>query len=180
MGHEPVNAPHQEVVRQILFQPAPFLPAVVAKNFAQAAPLFARVNGRQRAAQVPQHIVVKQPAAVLPHQPVGAIPFSLGQHLPANAVDAGHVLAGKPPEIMSQGTAAAKMLVVVLDQMADVFHPVLVAPAADLPGKIPLYGAGDSIHVCKAHPGSGTRVVLPFPQQRQIANKVFAPFGAQF
>lgn len=46
VGNEMVDAPHQKVVRQILFQPHPLRPAVVAEDLAHGPTLLAGLDGR--------------------------------------------------------------------------------------------------------------------------------------
>ena len=110
------------------------------------------------------------------HEVAGADVLALGQNLSADVVDAGPVLSGQTAEIVAEARTGAGVLVIVLDQMADVLHAVRAAPVTDLEGEAVLHLQGDSVHVIAAHHGLQIFVKILLPDQRQEAAIVRAPF----
>ena len=163
MGHEMVHAPDQEVIGQVLLQPDALLPAVVSEYLAHAVAALRRVDGRQRSAQPAQHEVIEPPVPRLSPHAEGAVPLALGQHLATDIVDARHVLPGEAPEVVAEAAAGAGVLVVVLDQMADVPDPMRTTPGADLLRKVFLHQPGHGVHIGKPRlgAGGGIKVLLP-------------------
>ena len=93
--------------------------------------------------------------------------LALGQHLAADVVNARHILALQAAEIMPQAGACAAVLAVILDDMADVAHTVVVAPGGDLFAEIAPYQTGQTVHVRGVDAGSFIAAVLrEQPRQR--------------
>src|SRR5699024_8420689 len=92
---------------------------------------------------------------------------ALGQHLAADVVNARHVLALQAAEIMPETGPGAAVLAVILDDMADVAHTVVMAPGGDLFAEIAPYQTGQTVHVRGVDAGSFIAAVLrEQPRQR--------------
>ena len=165
--HEPVDAAHEEMVGQVFFQPDALGPAVVAKNLAHGVAAFGRFNGRGTLGQGGQAVVVEGAITRAAHIVHPRFILALGQHLAADVVNARHVLALQATEIMPEAGPGAAVLAVILDDMADVAHTVVVAPGGDLFAEIAPYQPGQTVHVRGVDAGSFIAAVLrEQPRQR--------------
>ena len=153
VGHKVVDAPYQKVVRQVLLQPDALLPSVVAENLAHGVACLARLKGRGAGRQGAQSVVVELPVAGAALGVQGGAVLPLGQHLAADVVDARHVLALEPPEEVPQAGAGAAVLAVVLDDVANVRHPPLMAPVRHLLAEVLPHQLCHQIHVGRVEPG---------------------------
>ncbi len=146
MGHQVVYAPDQEVIRQKLLFSHPRLPSVSPEVFTQAPSLLFRIHRSQRGSQLSTNIVVKAGLVVnLWILPSGGV-FTVYHHLAADVVDSRHVLAGKPPKVVSQTDAQIRVEVAVLQHVADVLHAVIRTPPSDLFRKALLHQTGGHLH----------------------------------
>ena len=68
---------------------------------------------------------------------------------------------------MAEAGAAAGVLALVLDEMADIAHAVSPAPVPDLTGKILPDQPGDGIHVLAAYLGGLVCIRIRIPQKRE-------------
>ena len=127
-----IDPAHHKMVCQISFQPHTFFPSIISEDLTHRTILFSRVNGCRAGCQPPECKMIKFPVSF--RAQVGNIfdILSLRQHLSADIINARHILSGKSPEKMSQTGTAPRMLIIVLDQMADILHTMFPAPAADL------------------------------------------------
>ena len=165
--HEPVDAAHEEMVGQILFQPDALGPAVVAEDLAHRVAALARLDGRGALGQRGEAIVVEGAVAGLVHVVDAGFILALGQHLTADVVDACHVLALQAAEIVAEACAGAAVLAVVLDQVADVAHAVVVAPGGELFAEIGPHKPGQAVHVNGVDAGgAGAGVLMEQAGQR--------------
>ena len=174
VGHKVVDAPHQKVVRQVLLQPDALLPSVVAENLAHGVACLARLKCRGAGRQGAQAVVVELPVAGAALGVQGGAVLPLGQHLAADVVDARHVLALEPPEEVPQAGAGAAVLAVVLDDVADVRHPPLMAPVRHLLAEVLPHQLCHQIHVGRVEPGRFLAAVLG-EQPGQLLPPAWAP-----
>ena len=179
VGHKAVDAPHQKVVGQVFFQLHALGPAVVAKDLAHRVAGLARLDGRGAGRQVAQLEMVKSAVPRLGQVAGFGGVLTLGQHLAADVVDAGHILTVQPAEVMPQAGAGAGVGVAVLDHMADVPHAVRAAPAADLARKVLPHQPGHSVHVGVADAGSLAGVGGVIPQKVEQVCPACAQAGFQ-
>ena len=101
--------------------------------------------------------------------------LSLRQHLSADIIDARHVLTGQSAKIMSKARSAPRMLVVVLDQMTDVFHAMRRAPIPQLPGEILLHPPGHPVHIDVSDLCRQAFSEFSFPQKGQVLYVLRSP-----
>ena len=80
---------------------------------------------------------------------------------------------------MAQAAAAAEVLVVVLDKVSNVLHPVLPAPVSNLAGEIPTNRLGHRVHINLPDLGGFAAVKVLLPQQRQVPGEIPAQSGPQ-
>jgi len=94
--------------------------------------------------------------------------------LTANVVDARHILAAKAAEVMTQAASCTGMLVVVLNQVADVFPPMRMAPGTNLLGEVTFHQTSHGVHVGQVHLRSGGGIEMLLPQQQQQPDPIIA------
>ena len=166
VGHKVVDAPDEEMVRQIFFQPEAFLPAVVAENLAHGAPGLPGLQCGSALAQLAEAVMEEDAVPREVRGGQGGLILALGIHLAADIVDARHILAGQAPEVMAEAGAGPAVMAVVLNDVADVHDAVLPAPGSELLGEVLLHQPGQAVHVQRVNPGGfGPGILVPQPLQ---------------
>ena len=140
-----VHTPHQEMIQQEFFELNALRPAVGSEDFTHGAAFFQGLNGSCGGSQFAQDIVVEMAVPLL--EGISRKLLPLGQYLTANIVNTSHILPRKAAEIVTQAAAGAAVLVVILDEVADVLHAMLPAPVSKLEGKIFPHGFRHGIHI---------------------------------
>ena len=150
VGDKPVNSSHQHMIRQPFHQSYSFGPAIGTKYFTHGPSLFGRIQVGQGAAKLGKAKVEEFPV------PVGGNPLVAGScktrhYLQKHHIHTGHILSPLCPEIVADAAAQPSMGIVVLNNMADVFHSAITAPAPCLTGKAFVHQKGYHVHVIKAY-----------------------------
>ena len=120
---------HQQMIQKILHIPHPEAPSIGAEQLAHGPALLLRLQMPAGRPQLPERIMekfsvaVRHRVALLHRRPV--------EDLPADAVNARHMLSGHGPEIMGRPHAQPAVDPVVLHHMSDIFHAVVLAPGPD-------------------------------------------------
>ena len=175
MGHKVVDAPHHEVVGEVFFQCRAFAPSVIAEDLAHRVPVLFGFNGGCGRGERAEGKVVERTVPVVLPLAADIQVFALGQDLPADIVNPGHILSLQAAEIMPETGAAARVLPVVLNEMPDIAHAVCAAPGADLFGEILLHKARDDIHIAPSCLRSQVRVGVLIPEKRQAGGPRRSP-----
>ena len=174
-----VDAAHEEVVGQVFFEPYAFLPAVVSEDLAHGAAGLFGLDGCRGVRELPEEIMVELAVSVGENVIVVGDILALREDLTSDVVDAGHILSPEAAEIVAQRGARAGVVVVVLDEVADVFHAALAAPVPDLLREILPDQAGDGVHVGVAKAGGLLRIGVLNPHEGKELLKVCAETAAE-
>ena len=112
--------------------------------------------------------MVEHAVSVLERAIVVADIFLSRKNLSPDIVNSCHILSAQSPEIVSQGASQSRMMVIILNQVTDIFHTVLSAPASDLLGEVLLDQSCHCIHIGITQICSQIRIRSVLPQKWKL------------
>ena len=176
VGSELVDASHQHVAGQPFHQAVAFRPAVIAEDFTQGAAFFILLDMGCGAAQLSQTIMEELTVSV-PRNPLMHRLCKARHDLVVDHIYAGHMLTFHFPEIVADAAGHPGVGVVILNDMSDIFHPMVGTPLSQLPGKACFHKLCHLIHVLGTHPGRTVSGIIP--QSGQAKQEFLSPPCAQ-
>lgn len=146
MWDDPVDAAHQQMIRDPFHGLQPLVPSVGAECLTHHPPLLFRIQMCRGGSQLRQSVVIKLPVATAGIECIMMIVHPRND-LPADDVDPGKIHILLPAEIVTCPISQPGMGAVVLNGMTQIPDTVIPAPVSDHLCKILIVQPCDQIHI---------------------------------
>ena len=176
MGDIPVYPPHQHKIGEPFHLPKAFAPAIGAEIFTHCPSFFLGIDMGKGGTKFSQTIIEELIVRLkIPGSPGVGTAFDAGNHLVQHNIHPGHILSPQGTEIMTGSVAQTTMAVVLLNDVANILHPMRPAPVPDLFAEVLPVEGGHGVHVGVPYPPGILPDVVPKTRKNRchIFSKAF-------